>query len=175
MFVLEILHRTPVWVFVLFTGLVLLGVRRLRASDVPVGKLLLLPVAMTALSLYGLWQAFGASTVAAVAWVLSFAAMAAVGWVLPRADGVQYSPASRSIHVPGSWLPLASMMTIFFLRYATAVTLAMHPLLKLDPAFVVGIAALYGLSSGSLAARTANTWRSAFGRRTDGAMTNVAA
>lgn len=162
MFVLEILRHTPVWVFAVLAALVALGVRRLRASDVPVRRLLVLPIAMAVFSLFGLWQAAGASAVASVAWTLTFVATTAIGWALPPNAGVQYSPGSGRVHVPGSWLPLALMMTIFFLRYIVAVTVAMHPSLRLDPSFVAGIAALYGLSSGSFAARTANTWRSAF-------------
>lgn len=164
MIVLEILRHTPVWVFGVFVALLVLGVRRLRASDVPVRRLLILPIVMTGLSLLGLWQAFGASAMAAMAWTLAFTGTAALGWALPRKAGVQYSPTSRRVHVPGSWLPLALMMTIFFLRYVVAVSLSMHPALRLDPSYVAGIAALYGLASGSFAARTANTWRSAFGR-----------
>lgn len=169
MIVLEILRHTPLWVFAVFAALVALGVRRLRASDVPVRRLLILPVAMTLFSLFGLWQAFGGSALASIAWTLAFVATATIGWVLPRKADVRLvhysSSASRRIHVPGSWLPLALMMTIFFLRYVVAVTLAMHPSLRLDSAYVAGIAALYGLSSGSFVARTANTWRSAFGPR----------
>ena len=162
MFVIEILRHTPVWVFALFIGLALLGARRLRANDVPVRRLLILPIAMTAFSLFGLWQAFGASAIASLAWTSTFVAMLAVGWSLPSNARVQYSPASRCVHVPGSWLPLALMMTIFLLRYVVAVGLALHPSLRLEPTFVAAAAALYGLSSGSFSARAINTWRSAF-------------
>jgi hypothetical protein len=164
--ILSILQHTPAWVFVLFIALVALGVSRLRANTIGVRQLLILPIAMTGFSLFGLTQACGIGLVPLAAWSVAFAAMLAVAALRPTNPAVQYSPATHSIRVPGSWLPLALMMTIFFLRYAVAVVLAMHPALHGETAFVAVVAALYGLSSGSFAARALLTWRSAFAART---------
>jgi hypothetical protein len=164
--IIEIIRHTPVWVFLILAGLVYLGVRRIRSSEIPARQLLALPIAMTCFSLFGLWQTFGTSVVAATAWTLVFASLLAAGWTLPTNSGVQYSAASRSIRVPGSWIPLALMMTIFFLRYVVAVLLAMHPSLRLETPFIAGIGAVYGLSSGCFAARALITWRSAFSEGT---------
>ena len=164
--ILSILQHTPVWVFALFVALVALGARRLRAHTIGVRQLLILPIAMTGFSLFGLTQAFGIGVVPLAAWSLAFAAMLVFATVRPTNPAVQYSPAVRAIHIPGSWLPLALMMTIFFLRYAVAVTLVINPTLHGDASFVAGIAALYGLSSGSFAARALLTWRGATASRT---------
>ncbi len=159
--IIDILRNTPAWVFLLFAALVYLGLRRLRPSDVPMRRLLVLPIAMTCFSLFGLWQTFGASLGAATAWNLVFAASLVAGWTLPTHPGVTYSAASRLVRVPGSWVPLALMMTIFFLRYIVAVLLALHPSLRFETPFIAGIAVLYGCSSGCFAARALLTWRGA--------------
>jgi len=163
--ILDILHHTPAWVFLIFVALVALGARRVRANRIGVRQLLILPATMTGFSLFGLTQSFGIGLVPLAAWSLVFSAMLAFAAIWPTNPAVQYSPATRSIHIPGSWLPLALMMTIFLLRYAVAVVLAMHPALHGNAPFVACIAALYGLSSGSFGARAVLTWRGAFAAR----------
>lgn len=169
--IIDILRHTPPWVFLILIALIALGVRRLRANDLHPRQLLILPVVMTILSAFGLWQAFGANVVAIAAWVVVFVASLAVGWSLQPQDGVrvmQYSsPMSNRIHVPGSALPLVLMMTIFFLRYGVAVSLAIDPSLRTQTVFVAVVGAVYGLSSGCFVARALRTWRSAFGGRAD--------
>jgi hypothetical protein len=160
--IIDILRHTPPWVFVVLALLVVLGVRRLRANALHPRQLLILPVVMTALSAFGLWQVFGANTVAVAAWIAVFAAALAVGWSLSAQDGVQYSATTNRIHVPGSALPLVLMMTIFFLRYGVAVSLAIDPALRTQTFFVAAVGAAYGCSSGCFAARALRTWRSAF-------------
>jgi hypothetical protein len=56
----------------------------------------------------------------------------------------------------GSVWPLLLMWGIFVLRYAAAVTFALHPHLIHDPTLGAGFAAAYGLLSGLFAARA---WR----------------
>ncbi len=161
---LSILQHTPVWVFALFAGLLVLGLHRMRAHETTAARLAILPVAMTLFSLFGLTQAFGPGIATIGPWAVALTAALGVGGMLPARDGVrdgvQYSSVTGKLHVPGSGLPLALMMTLFFLRYAVAVLIAMNPSLRQDALFVAGVAALYGLASGCFVARALRTWRS---------------
>ena len=47
----------------------------------------------------------------------------------PLPAGTRYDAAERRIHQPGSFVPLALMMGIFFTKYGVGVSLAMHPAL----------------------------------------------
>ena len=173
--IIDILHHTPVWVFGLLAVLVALGLQRLRARDVTPRSLFVLPIVMALLSAFGLYQSFGASAIAAAAWAVAIAGSLVVGRSLVPRAGVQYSTGTGRIRIPGSWVPLALMMTILFLRYVAAVTLALHPALRVDPAFVAAIAFAYGLSSGAFAALAVRTWKSTIGRSgTTGAAASVA-
>ena len=162
--ILDILRHTPLWVFAILAALVLLGLQRMRARDLTTRQLFILPAAMAVLSAFGLWQSFGASLMALGGWIAAIVVALLVGRMLPLQDGVQYSPATRRIHVPGSWVPLVLMMTIFFLRYVAAVSLAIQPALHADTAFAAAIGLAYGLSTGVFAARALRTWNSAFRR-----------
>ena len=162
--IVDILRHTPVWVFGILAALVVLGIQRMRTRDITIRQLVALPAAMALLSAFGLWQSFGPSAAAAGGWLVAIAAASLIGRALPVQDRVQYSPAKRRIRVPGSWVPLVLMMTIFFLRYVAAVSLAMHPTLRTDALFGAAIGVAYGLSSGIFAARALRTWNSAFRR-----------
>lgn len=160
--IIDILRHTPFWVFLVLALLVFLGARRIRPGRIPVRRLYVLPLVMTVFSLVGTVQAFGAGVATIGIWVVAFAALLALGRSLPARSDVQYAPASRSVELPGSWLPLVLMITIFFFRYAVAVALAMHPALHADPTFGTAVSGLYGLFAGSFAARALMTWRAAF-------------
>ena len=74
-----------------------------------------------------------------------------LAWVPSRR--VAYDASTAQFTVPGSWMPLALMMGIFFFRYAVAVVQAVKPgILDTAPAAVV-VAATYGVFSGLFMAR----------------------
>ena len=63
---IEILQRTPPWVFVLFFALLALGYFQSRSRTVSRRRVSILPVAMIVLSLYGVFSAFGIAPVGLV-------------------------------------------------------------------------------------------------------------
>ena len=159
--ILEILRRTPVWVWPLFLLLALPGLLQTRTRPVGTARLAVLPVLMPALSFFGLLSVFGTNAIALACWLaallLTAASMRAIG--APR--GVTYSPDARTFIVPGSWWPLALIMAIFFTRYAVAVALAMNRSLPHLALFTVVVSVTYGLPSGFFIGRALNIWRSA--------------
>ena len=153
---LQILTRTPPWVFVLFAALVFFGVMQSRTRQISLARVAILPVVLIGLSLSGLWGTFGRNGLAEFAISAWFAAVAAAvllnrfaKW--PRK--VAYTAATRSFLVEGSWLPLTVMMIIFFTRYAVNVTFAINPGLAASPWLAVGVSFAYGLMSGAFLAR----------------------
>lgn len=151
MLLLDILRHTPTWVFAVFVLLVGLGLRQSRRRRVHVVLLAGLPLAMTIWSATGVVQSFGGA--ALLPWLACFSGCAVVAWRRGARDDVQYSPDARSFVVPGSWLPLALMMLIFFTRYAVGILTAMHPGLPATLAFSLTVAAGSGLTAGSFTAR----------------------
>ncbi len=164
----EILRRTPAWVFILFVVLLAFGYLQSKDRVVKRSQAALLPVAMIVLSLYGVLSAFGVSSVALASWT---AGVGIAGWLgvifgIPR--NVRYLPETQSFSVPGSWLPLALMMAIYFMRYATAVIVARQLPMAGDPAFVGSVSLGYGLCSGLFLARVLVIRRSAAPNWIDG-------
>ena len=160
---MHILAATPTWVFGLFAVLLALGLRQMRTYRASLLRIAILPVAMKTLAVYGVISAFGASSLALVAWGL--AAATAVFLVLrrPLPASTRYDAATRSFEVTGSVVPLALAMGIFFTKYAVAVLLAMHPGLAHQADFTLAVGTIYGAFSGIFAARGIRLWKLALG------------
>jgi hypothetical protein len=158
---LDILGHTPAWVFIVFVVLVVLGARLARTSRIGVVRLAIVPVVMAGWSLSALAQAFGTGSPALVVWAALVAGAIVVALRLPMRRDVQYSPSDRSFTVPGSLAPLALMMTIFFMRYAVAVSLAIRPEWAHDATFALGLGALSGCVSGAFVLRALRIARTA--------------
>jgi hypothetical protein len=156
--ILEILRRTPVWVYVLFAALLYLGFFQSRTRSIPLGRLLLLPAVMVAFSFYGLFASFGDSAPALAPWFVT-----AIATTLALVVGRYPKGATQGeggYVVPGSWLPLAVILAIFLSRYAITVMLAMEPSLKDSVSLAAITGFLYGLSSGYFVGRALGILRS---------------
>ena len=156
---LQILANTPKWVFALFAALLLLGLSQMLTRRLGLSRTALLAAGMAAFSLYGTVSAFAAVPLALIAWLAGAAAVFLILVNRPVPAGTRYEAATRRFTVPGSAVPLALMMGIFFTKYAVGVTLAMQPALAHDLAFALALSALYGAFSGVFAARAARLWR----------------
>jgi len=150
---LQILQRTPPWVFALFALLVVFGILQSRTRQISLARVTMLPLALIALSLSGLWSTFGGNALAIGAWIAAVLAALLINRTAKWPRKVSYAADTRSFLVEGSWLPLTVMMIIFFTRYAVAVTLAMHPELAATLWLPVAVSLAYGLISGAFLAR----------------------
>jgi hypothetical protein len=159
----EILKRTPPWVFVLFFVLLAAGYCQSKDRVVSRNNVTILPAAMILLSLYGVLSAFGSTCLAMLFWLAGVAITVFLGVKSAQPRGVQFTAATRSFSVPGSWVPLALMMTIFFIKYAVGVILARKLPIAGEPDFVGSVSLVYGGISGVFLARALVVVRTAKG------------
>jgi hypothetical protein len=156
---LQIILHTPKWVFAVFVLLVWLGARQLLSGSVSLAKVTVMPIAMTALSVFGVLSAFGDSLGALLGWAAAAVVLIALVLQRPLPATTRYDAAAREFHVAGSAVPLMLMMGIFFTKYVVGVALAMHPELRQQASFAIAIPVLYGAFSGIFAARAVRLWR----------------
>jgi hypothetical protein len=156
--IVEIVNHTPHWVWLVLAVITLLGLAQLRDLRVSRARLAVAPIALGVYSFWGATSALGA--LAAPAWLAGLAlALAANRWLQwPRTVAV--SDDGRLV-LPGSVGPLLLMWAVFGLRYAVAVQLALHPALRHEAGFAIGVALLYGALSGLFAARALRVLHSA--------------
>jgi hypothetical protein len=146
--ILEILEHTPVWVWVVFGAVMLLGLQQSRTRDISIVRATVLPVVMIVLSLSGVVGAFRHVPLALVAW----AAGAGLSLVLAR-KAVAVRGASRSVRpghlrIPGSFIPVILILAVFITRYTAGVALAINPALAANTAVAVTLSLVYGAFSG---------------------------
>lgn len=161
-----ILRNTPTWVWGLLAVLTALGASQFATRMVALRRLAIMPLAMGALSVWGMSTAFGSSPTfpyALLAWLgvaaCSFTALA----VTAPPAGTQYDAWTGRFALPGSWAPLVLILGIFLVRYWVNVEVAIQPALARDSQYTLAVAAVYGLFSGIFAGRAARVvklaWR----------------
>ena len=166
---LTIVQRTPVWVWGLFAGLVLLGLIQLREREIGWRRAVLPSLGLALFSMVSLGTDLSASPSADLAlavWLLSASAMLIVGSLRAPRAGTRYDAGTRRFQLPGSVVPLLTILSIFLVKYGVGVELAMQPGLRHDARFALGLAATYGAFSGLFAARPLTLWRLARARTT---------
>ncbi|GAB1390925.1 MAG: hypothetical protein AMXMBFR78_17660 [Rubrivivax sp.] len=157
-----IVRSTPAWVGGLFVFLIALGLSAARTRQLPRSRLILLPVAMAGLALWGVWAAFGASgelPALLALWLLCAALMLYATRTQRAPRGTRFQPATARFVLPGSWVPMALILAVFLMKYLIGVQLAMEPRLAHELGFALGVTALYGALSGLFAARTLRVLR----------------
>jgi hypothetical protein len=157
---IEILKRTPAWVFILFFVLLVYGHSQSKNRTVSRPRIAVLPAAMIVLSFYGVLSAFGIAPVGLASWGIGVGVSVWLGLVLAVPRGVTYSNETQSFFVPGSWLPLILMMAIFFIKYAVGVILARQLPIANTLIFSGSVSFLYGFFGGLFLSRALVVWSS---------------
>lgn len=153
-----ILHNTPYWVWGIFVLLLILGLSQTRRRNVSRGLVFVLPLIMIPLSFFTIASTFGIRALPLIAWALGIAAAFALNSLVFRApSGVRYQRETGKFDVPGSWVPLFLMMTIFLARFVLGVTRAVNPSLVGSDAFAGIVSITLGICSGLFAARAMKT------------------
>jgi hypothetical protein len=155
---MQILRGTPNWVYLLFVGLIALGYLQSRPRELAPVMLAVLPAALGVFSLSRVLAVFGPALPGLAAWAAGTAAALLLNRALKQPAGARWSAATGTFHVPGSWVPLALMMAVFFARYALAVSLVMAPGLAHSAVFAIAASFAFGLLSGMFLARALWVW-----------------
>jgi hypothetical protein len=165
---IQIVQHTPSWVLLLLLALVAIGISRSRPRSVPLRRIFILPLAFTALSLFSLYSAFGANpggplnpmlALSALAWLCAAGVLLASAIKRGARRDVTYSAHTRRFQLPGSWLPLCWMISIFLIKYILAVLMAIQPSLYGSSSFAIAIGLLSGALNGILIGGAWRIWQ----------------
>lgn len=150
---LDILTHTPVWVFALLAGLIVLGIQQTKNRHVPQLMGFFLPLGMFALSLAGVLTSFGLFAPALAAWLAGLLLAASLIARVWPVNGIGFHPANKAFYIPGSWIPFGVIMLIFSSKYCVGVIQALAPALLESAAVKLAISFLYGICSGYFVGR----------------------
>jgi hypothetical protein len=143
-----IFSHTPLYVWAILAFLVYRGLQTSKTNEVVIVRLCIIPLVMLGLSLFGIQTAFGLAGLAPLIWLVSALAGGTLAWFLSYPTALTAHPERGTVSQPGSWVPMTLMMSVFFMKYAVAVTLVISPALRHDSFFVSTVCELYGAFSG---------------------------
>ena len=151
--ILEIIRRTPIWVWGVLAALVLFGSLQMRHHVLSRRRVALLPIGLGAYSLSGALAVAGFHATTLMAWAGGLAIVLAAGRRLPWASRVRHDAARDVFEVEATVWPLVLMLAVFAARYAVAVTLVFHREWAAQAEFAWQVGAGYGALTGLLASR----------------------
>ncbi|MBL8576687.1 MAG: hypothetical protein JNK47_05645 [Mesorhizobium sp.] len=146
--VAQFLQNTPWWVYVLFFYLLSRGLAARKPGEVSLGKLAIIPVALTAWSLAELVRLYGLQPSAIAIWLVGLLVGIIFGWLLLRTMAITVDPATGVIHRPADFTLLPLILVTFGVKYAFGAIAATAPDLLQEPMFKLADLGLSGLFSG---------------------------
>jgi hypothetical protein len=155
---IAIISKTPSWVWLLLAVLVALGWTQTRTRQMSLVRATVLPIGLMGLSLFGVLSTFGVRVLPLGAWLVALVVSAWAARALGAWRGVRWSAATSRFEVPGSWLPMLIILSIFVVKFYVGVNVAMQPALKVDSQFSLIVCLIYGVFSGLFLARALNFW-----------------
>jgi len=151
---LEIIKNTPIWVFILFIGLVFLGYSQSKDRVVTIKKVFILPFAMIILSIFGVISAFGITKISLILWFFGIITSVLLCLKLLSNKNIKYDNEIKSYFIPGSWMPMVLILFIFFTKYFVGVVIAKQLPIIDNILFIYTISLLYGFLSGVFLSRS---------------------
>jgi hypothetical protein len=151
--VLSIIEHTPAWVWLVFAGLIWIGLGRTRDREVGLRGLILFPSIIIASSIYN--NLLGSGLVAAMIAGLGVGALLglAAGIALERHFGAIRLDRGR-LRLKGEWTPLVIVLIVFLTRYVRIVLINIDPAFTLTDGFEFTTAALSGFFAVMMLSRT---------------------
>lgn len=114
---MKILSHIPLWVFILFFVLVVLGFSQNRDRYIPLWRASILPVAMLIYSLYGVISSFGVTTTTLGLWAVGIVVALIANIFLKYPRDAIFLPREKLYFIKGSLIPLLLIMLIFWTKF----------------------------------------------------------
>jgi hypothetical protein len=156
---LQVIKGTPLWVWALLAALLWLGFRQTQTRVIGSRRAVLVPGIFVILSLAGVVTAFQGNALAIAVWGAGVGVAVGVGQRLMPRLRATWRAAGDTLQIAGSWLPLALIVSLFFVKFAAGVSMAIHPGLASETDFVIACSLAYGFFSGLFAARALQLWQ----------------
>ncbi|MBU2319328.1 MAG: hypothetical protein KJ609_12330, partial [Gammaproteobacteria bacterium] len=141
---LDIVTHTPIWVWLLLSFLLYLGVKQSRDRKVPKNKAFILPIVMIVFSLHGVISSFGGVFDSLLFWSVSFIATLLIGVLIFPSQQTRFDESIQCYFIKGSWRPLFLILGIFTIKYTVGVMEGMQSSFLTMSSVVDGLSLLYG-------------------------------
>lgn len=124
---LQIITKTPLFVWPLLAVLLLGGLKASKSSEVPIRMLLLIPSIFLGWSLFSFFGKYGTNLLAILFWLLCFAMGFFIGFLHMQKLKLRFDRKKKEVEMPGSWIPLMLSMSIFISKFLIGMISSMIP------------------------------------------------
>lgn len=158
-FVIEIVARTPYWVWALLAFLLFIGVRGLKPSTASFARLAILPAVFLAWGLSGFATSYGLRPAGIAVWAAALVLGAGIGLLLARTIEIHADKERGLIRLPGNALNLVLILIIFATKYTLGVMAGMRPSITGEFLYMATDVGVSGLLTGMFGGRLYGLWR----------------
>lgn len=124
---MEILADTPWWVYILFVGLVIIGMKSLKPRTISFARLILLPAVFTIWNIVWLTERLAGQYSFLLFWFISLSAGVFVGRETVRRWKIKADHRNKTISLPGTKSTLILILLVFAFRYFFVYNYETHP------------------------------------------------
>ncbi len=114
---MDILIETPWWVYVLFIGLLAIGLRATKPRTISLYQLLLLPGIFTVWNVGWLAHRLQGHFSPFIFWVIGLGVGSFLGWLSVRSWKVSAHREQKTVSLPGTRSTLVLILLVFAIRY----------------------------------------------------------
>ncbi|MGE5254868.1 MAG: hypothetical protein ACM3N7_12950 [Planctomycetaceae bacterium] len=151
---IQILLRTPWWVYVIFGYILYMGIKATKMRSVPVFQLFIVPGIFTVLSIHTLVGRIGDHFFYLIPWATATLIGIAIGWVEMNRLNIVVDRKNRLLKIPGSAFTLILFLLFFSSNFYYGFLSATDPERARGMLFVVYILLVSGLGAGVMWVRS---------------------
>lgn len=143
----------PTWVYAILATLLWFGYVQSRPRLVAPKLIASVAAGLSLYSLWGVVSTFGPSVQSLASWAAGFVLTLSLAqqFVAPR--GMSFDQATGRVQVPGSWLPMVLMMSIFCIKFGLGFAAGIGAPIVAGSAAATGASLALGILSGAFLAR----------------------
>lgn len=150
---MKLFTNTPVYVFVIFFTLLILGLIQLRERKAKTIKVLIMPLALVFYSFYSTISTFGFNFLVVGLFGLGVILIFLFSYLIDLSKLATYNFSKEEFLIKGSFIPLVLMMLVFFAKYVLNVFQALNNPILQNFLFVGASSLFFGILSGTFLVR----------------------
>lgn len=124
---LQIITKTPIFVWPLLAILLLGGLRARKTNVVPLAVFLVIPSIFFGFSLFSFFGKYATNPLAILFWVLCLGSGFFIGYRHMQSLKLRFDKKKRKVEMPGSRIPLLLSMSIFTSKFSIGMMSSMLP------------------------------------------------